>query len=296
MSGDTEASPTDRIVGETVRTTLADQLPSGGRIALLGDDRATADWLAERGHEVVRVISQREVDADEPVDSIGREAAAVQDDTGANASAGESDTGGVSVIVAEPMDLPFADDAFDAACWLGEGASAYTDGTRRTDAITEVARIVPADGPVVIAGLGRLAAVRLALAHSPEAVTDDLLRLVERGEFTAETLGDPLDSEASDAPEANPLVQRVPFYGYRLDAFEAELVNGDLVVDRVLGLDGAVLGADLAGVSDAAAHTVTEAVSRIHDERAVADGSFRLLAVCRPVAETTLDTEPTLVS
>ncbi len=252
----TDAMPTDRVVRETVRETLARRLPSDGRVAAIGTEPSTADWLAERS--VVTVVT--------PGDSPSR-----------------------GTVGARVTSLPFADEAFDAVCWLGDGPSAYTTQSDRTDAIAEAARIVPPDAPVIIAGLGRIAAFRLAFGCAPEAAADAGTRLLDDGRFTAERLGHP----AAETP----VTARLPFHAYRLDEFEAELVNQPLAVRRVLGLDGALLGVDqsLETLSAERLSAVGRAVRGIGGERAVADGSFRLLAVGRKLPNRSLDTEPSLV-
>lgn len=251
----------DQIAAETVRTALDDRLPEAGRVAVLAADRPTVQWLAETGRSMVWLRP-----------------------TGERGS-GSAD---VETIAARPTHLPLVDESVDAACWLGDGPSAYTAQADRTDALAELARLVPPDGPVFVAGLGRLAAFRLALSGAPESVATAAGRVIDDGAFTAERLGEP----------DGPITRRLPFHGYRLEGFEAELVDQPLAVRRVLGVDGLTLGADdaLAGLSDEQLSAVGRAARTVGGERAVADGSFRLLAVCRKLDDRSIDTEPSLVT
>ncbi|MFB6177384.1 MAG: methyltransferase domain-containing protein, partial [Halobaculum sp.] len=254
-----------------VRRTLDRYLPETGRIALVDGDGETATWLAERGAEVVRIVPEGGVTA-------ARESVR---------EAGVAER--VRVAAGEPRDLPIADDGVDAACWLGDGPSVYLDQSDRTDAVAEIARVVPEDEPVVVGGLGRIAALRTALAWNAADVAQSATGLFEDGEFTADRLG-------LDDADADPFGGRVPFYGYRLSGFEVELVNEDLVIERVLGLDGLLLGATraLEGLSDRELSGIEDAVERAEDERAVADGSLRLLAVGRTDRTAEIDTEAQL--
>lgn len=261
-----DTGPVDQIAAETVRTVLEDRLPTDGRVVVVGADRPTVEWLAGTGRSVVWIPP---------------------------AGGSRSASGGVETVSTRPTHLPLADESVDAACWLGDGPSAYTAQADRTDAIEALARVVPADGPVLVAGLGRLAAFRLALSDAPESVAAAAGRVIDDGVFSRERLG--LETQ----PESDgPIARRLPFYGYRLDGFEAELVNQPLAVRRVLGLDGVTLGADegLAALTDEQLSAVGRAARTIGGERAVADGAFRLLAVCRKLEDRSIDTEPSLVT
>lgn len=261
--------PVARTVASTVRRTLDDHLPTSGRIALLTSDHETATWLADRGCEVLRVVSPERV-------GTAREATRDADVA-------------VRVVAGEPRALPFDDDAVDACCWLGDGSSAYLEKEARTDAIGEITRVVPESQPIAVGAVGRLAALRVALAWNPSAVAADATDLFDDGAFTADRLG------LTDGAHS-PFGGRVPFYGYRRQGLTTELVHQDLVVRQVVGLDGLLLdtGDAIDTASDEDLSALDDAVQRASTDRAVADTSFRLLAVGRTDTVTEFDDDFTL--
>lgn len=281
-----------RIAAESVRRTLEDVLPESGRVGVVGDDATTA-WLADRGYAVVRIVPQSATrDARHPAERAGV-------------------TDRVRVVGGTPDHPPIVDEAFDAVCWLGDGPSAYPSGGVRRDALRAIVELVPEQGRVVVAGLGRIGALRLALSREPSGLSGAAVRLFEDGRFDADRLGgdvsdpdvvDPTasgaDSTLSDTEQSDAVAARLPFHGYRIQEFESELVNANLVVERVIGLDGLLVGTDSG--DDDLSTTALSKLARIARtagrERPVADSSFRLLAVCRRKRDRSLDTEPTVIS
>lgn len=255
--------PVDRLATDTLRSEIEDSVPWTGHLLQLGGDADTTRWLARQGHEVVRVV---------PNETEAAEYRAVLADGDATAS--ES----VSVVVADPSDLPQSDDSLDGACWLGDGLSALASESERIDAVAELERVVAPSGKLFLAGIGRFGAIRTELARAPEAVSQSFAALAGDGAFTRDRVG------AGDRPDSLP---ELPYHGFRLDHFEREVVESGAVVDRVLGLDGFLAGLDnLDGLSGSALQRIGAATDRVNTERSVADGAFRLLAVGRVTEDT----------
>lgn len=255
--------PVDRLATDTLRSEIEDSVPWTGQLLQLGGDTDTTRWLARQGHDVVRVVS------DETEAEACR--AALTDD---DATVSES----VSVVVADPSDLPQSDDSLDGACWLGDGLSTLASESERIDAVAELERVVAPSGKLFLAGVGRFGAIRTELARAPEAVSQSFAALADDGAFTRDRVG------SGDRPDSLP---ELPYHGFRLDRFEREIVESGAVVDRVIGLDAFLAGLDnLAGLSESAVQRIGAAADRVNAERSVADGALRLLAVGRVTEDT----------
>jgi SAM-dependent methyltransferase len=251
--------PLDHVARDALRSAISTETPWNGRLLQIGGTTATTRWLVAEGHEVVRIADG---------ESDGQSSASgVRDDL---ADAGVADS--VTVLDADPDDLPHDDDSLDGACWLGDGLSALPTEDDRVGRVEELARVVAPDGPLFVAGIGRFGALRTELARNPETVSQSFASLADDGEFTADRLG---RSEVASLPT-------LPYHGFRLDRFERELVEAGVVVNRALGLDGVLAGLDgLGDLSDTAVQRLSVATERVNAERSVADGALRLLAVCR---------------
>jgi SAM-dependent methyltransferase len=263
-------APLDRIASEALRSTVETTIPWEGRLLQLGGSDPTTRWLVSQGHEVCRCVADSARAADR------REAAA---------RAGIADS--VTVTAVDRLSLPFADDTLDGACWFGHGISTLTSQSDRIDAVSELGRVVAPDGLLFVTGVGRFGALRTELVRDPETVSQSFTALAEDGQFTADRVGprataqDDGNGESDLSGQLPPL----PYHGFRLDHFERELVEADIVVDRVVGLDSFLAGIDgLEDLSPAGIQRLGKAAERVNSERSVADGASRLLAVCRVTA------------
>lgn len=255
--------PVDRLATDTLRSEVEATVPWTGTLLQIGGDIDTTRWLVGQGHEIVRVVDDE------------TEAAELRTTLVDDATVSES----VSVIVADPRDLPQSTDGLDGACWLGDGLSTLASGSERIDAVAELERVVAPDGKLFLTGIGRFGAIRTELTRAPEPVSQSFAALVDGGSFTRDRVG------GGDRPASLP---DLPYHGFRLDRFEREIVESGAVVDRVLGLDAFLAGLDgLDSLSGSALRRVGAAADRVNGERSVADGALRLLAVGRVTEETT---------
>jgi SAM-dependent methyltransferase len=89
--------------------------------------------------------------------------------------------------------LPYPDDTFDATCCLGGVMSHVVDAERRRQATAELRRVTRPGGPVFVAVIGRLGAVRYGLKNSPEADMGPadwrvLEHVLDTGDYTADAV------------------------------------------------------------------------------------------------------------
>jgi 2-polyprenyl-3-methyl-5-hydroxy-6-metoxy-1,4-benzoquinol methylase len=210
-------------------------------------------WLAERGYEVQHTdLSSKQVSlAQEKVSQRNVEDSA-------------------TCQQADVRDLPFEDDRFDAVCCLGGVLSHVLDADERQRAIAELRRVTKPDSAVFVSVIGRLSSIRYGLKHGERFGL--LAHIAETGDYTEAAVGELADGEGW-----------AECHFFRADEFEAELEDGGLAVEQLVGLEGPAsqLQEELADVDEAGLADVREMVRKLREDRSIVDASEHMLAVCR---------------
>lgn len=257
-----DRNPVARLEFENTTDYLAENLPNSddasGSSRVLdagGGAGRYALWLARRGYEVTLAdLSAEQV-------RIAREKAEER---------GLSDR--VTCQQADLRDLPFEDEEFDAVCCLGGPLSHVVDPNERERAVSELRRVVSPDSPVFVSVIGRLNTLRDIV----ENVLDDshglLTHIAETGDYTEEAVEELAGGEGW-----------AECHFFRADEFEAELEDGGLTVEQLVGLEGPASGmqAELSDADDEQLADVREVVRELREDRSVVDTSEHMLAVCR---------------
>lgn len=246
---------------EGTLATLDEHLPADGRVldAGGGPGRYTVE-LAEQGYDVSHF------DPTPELVTIAREKVA---------EAGLEDA--VDCRLGDVRRLPYPDDAFDATCCLGGVMSHVVDAERRRRAAAELRRVTRPGGPVFVAVIGRLGAVRYGLKNFPEADMGPadwrvLEHVLETGDYTA----DAVERFGADEGWAE-------HHAFRVDELAELLSDAGLDPEAVVALEG--IAANLHGELSGADQTAIDAVSRIaaslRDDRTAADVSEHFMTVAR---------------
>jgi SAM-dependent methyltransferase len=232
-------------------------LPDAGRLLDAGGGAGRyVIWLAERGYDVTLV---------------DRSAGQLDVARGKIAERGLSDA--VANRRADVRDHPLEDGVFDAVCCLGGPLSHVLDADGRARAAGELARIARDDAPGLVSVMGRLAVLQELLLHTAVEETHELLLpLARTGDYDRDLVDGVLDD-----PEWTEC------HFYRADEFERELTDAGLSVETLVGLEAVASNFHdaLDDTSDDARESVRELAHRLREDRAVADLSEHLLAVCR---------------
>lgn len=253
-----EMTPKHRL--EFAHTThyLENVLPPSGHVLDVGGGPGRyALWLAERGYDVTMLEPserQREI-AREKLDEGGHHDVTVRD--------------------GDVRDIDVADDAADATLCLSGPLSHVIDEKEREQAVQELARVTRADGPVVVSVMGLLAVVENLIRHGPEFERGlrQLPHLLETSTYSREIL------ETTDVTDPN----FVECHFFRVAELEELLDGAGMTVETVAGLEGPAsnFGDVTEELDDEGMATVADAVSRLMEERSVADTSEHILAVAR---------------
>ena len=251
----------ERLEWEGTVERLRRYLPPGGRVLDVGGGAGRyAVWLAERGYDVVLV------DPSEGQRELAREK-----------TAEHGVDGRVTVRAGDVRDLAFDDGVFDATLCLGGPLSHVLDAGERETAAAELCRVTAVGGPVFVSVMGRLHVLLVnLLAPDRDVERFDLLpELAETGDYDA----DLLDGRGSEFVET---------HFFRADELEGLLSGAGLTVEELVGLEGlaSVYGAGSleglpADLSDHQREHVRRLVETLRGDRAVADCSAHVLAVCR---------------
>lgn len=251
-----DRDPVTRMEFEGTVAALERDLPATGRVLDAGGAAGRyAAWLADRGHDADLLdLSRRQTE-------LARERAA----TGERA-------GSVTVAQGDLRALPYPDDAFDAICCLGGPLSHVIDADERATAAAELRRVATPGAPVFVSVIGRLGMLRDIVKHGLADSHGLLAPIARDGDYTAERVAEHADGEGWAA-----------CHGFRVDELEAELTDAGLTVERVLGLENVAhrMNAALADAPDEAVADVRAVVERLREDRAAADVSEHILAVCR---------------
>ncbi|MFB6151564.1 MAG: methyltransferase domain-containing protein [Haloarculaceae archaeon] len=234
-------------------------LPETGRVLDAGGGAGRyAVWLAERGYDVTLV------DPSEGQRRTAREKVAER---------GSEDR--VAVREGEVRDLAFDDGAFDATLCLGGPLSHVLDADERARAAAELDRVTASGGPVFASVMGRLNLLVLLLVDGKHLSALDLL--ARTGDYDADFV-ERLDHDS--------MFTETHFF--RADEFEALLAGAGLTVEELVGLEGLAsvftagrLRERAEGLSDGERDGVRALVEELRDDRATADVSAHVLAVCR---------------
>lgn len=255
-----DANPVARLEFEATTDYLAEELPDSGdtseSVRVLdagGGPGRYACWLAERGYEVQHTdLSNEQV-------SLAQQKASQRNVEEA-----------VTCQQADVRGLPFEDDQFDAVCCLGGVLSHVLDAEERQRAIGELRRVANPDSPVFVSVIGRLSSIRYGLKHGERFGL--LAHIAETGDYTQEAVAELADGEGW-----------AECHFFRADEFEAELEDGGLTVDQLVGLEGPAsqLQEELADADESELADVREMVQELREDRSVADTSEHMLAVCR---------------
>lgn len=239
---------------------LETHLPPDGRVLDVGGGAGRyAVWLAERGYDVTLLdLSETQVE-------LAREKAA-DHDVADHVTARRGDV----------RSLDVGTDAFDATLCLGGPLSHVLDADERAAAAAELARVSRPNAPVFVSVMGRLAALQNIIQHAgevPDEVDETELvpELARNGTYDRALL------EAHGREPAG-----FDLHLFRVAELEALLENAGLAVETVAGLESVASLRregldDLSGEKRAA---VEEAVDLLREDRAVADLSSHVLAVC----------------
>lgn len=246
---------------EGTLATLDEHLPAEGRVLDAGGGPGRyAVELAERGYDVSHVDPTPEL-----VD-IAREK---------TAAAGLADA--VDCRLGDVRRLPYPDDAFDATCCLGGVLSHVVDPAERREAAAELRRVTRPGGPVFVAVIGRLGAVRYGLKNSPEADMGPadwrvLEHVLETGDYTEEAV------ERFGADEG-----WAEHHAFRVDELETLLSEAGLAPEAVVALEGiaANLHDELSGADETAVDALGRIAASLRGDRAAADVSEHFLVVAR---------------
>jgi len=172
--------------------------------------------------------------------------------------------------------LPYPADRFDGVCCLGGPVSHLLAPADRQTALTELGRVATPGAPILVAVMGRLAALRDTIKHvlpDAEPPYGLLEALADDGRYTAERVGRYRDGDGWAETKF-----------FRAAELEHECEAAGLRVERLVGLEGVAsnLAPELAGVDDAAMAMVESLVAEHRTDPAVVDNAEHILAVCRP--------------
>lgn len=237
---------------------LERHLPPGGRVVDVGGaaGRYTV-WLASRGYRVTLV------DPSERQREIAREKVAERD----LESAVEIEDGDV-------RDLQFDTGRFDAALCTGGPLSHVRDASERRTAAAELRRVTASGGAAFVSVMGLLNVLQILATNGRHL--ELLPDLAETGDFDADLLSEH-DTRAGFTET----------HFFRVAELEELLEDAGFEVGTLAGLEGvASLHGDgafadaLADLDDEAVAGVRRVVERLLEDRAAADLSSHLLAVC----------------
>ncbi|WP_458204932.1 class I SAM-dependent methyltransferase [Haladaptatus sp. NG-SE-30] len=247
-----EATPVTRIEFAQTIDYLDEHLPDSGRILDAGGGPGRyAIWLAEAGYEV------EHVDLSDELVRIAREQVEERDLESS-----------VTCQQGDICDLPFEDDSFDAVCCLGGPLSHVVDADDRAQAMAELRRVATPDAPVFASVIGRLTTLRDIVKHVLDDSHSILSDIAETGDYTADLVNDEGWAEC---------------HFFRAAELETELESAGFTIEKIVGLEGIAsnMAPELAEADDEAVEDVREVVRTLREDRAVADFSEHILAVCR---------------
>ncbi|MFB6104533.1 MAG: class I SAM-dependent methyltransferase [Halobacteriaceae archaeon] len=215
-------------------------------------------WLAEQGYGVEH--------CDLSIEQVGLARARVADHNLEDRVACRS---------ADIRSLPYAADHFDGVCCLGGPLSHLLDPADRATALAELGRVGAPGAPVLVAVMGRLAALRDTIKHVlPDADPPYglLEALAEDGRYTADRVDEYRDGDGWAETKF-----------FRAAELERECEAAGLPVERRVGLEGIAsnLAPELAELDDAAMGMVEDVVADQRTDPAVVDNAEHILAVCR---------------
>ncbi|WP_134669811.1 class I SAM-dependent methyltransferase [Halorussus marinus] len=251
-----DRDPVTRMEFDNTTDYLADRLPESGRVLDAGGGPGRyACWLAERGYEVEHC-------------DLSHEQVAIAREKLADRGLGDA----VTCRQADLRTLPFETDSFDAVCCLGGPLSHVVDGDERARATRELRRVARPDAPAFVSVIGRLAMLRDILTFSVEEAHGLLAPVAADGDYTAERVREFADGEGW-----------AECHGFRVDEFEAELVDADFEVETLVGLENVAARTkrELSAADDEAVADVRAVVRRLREDRTAVDVSEHMLAVCR---------------
>jgi len=246
---------------EGTMATLDDHLPDDGRVLDAGGGPGRyAVELAERGYNISHLDPTPEL-----VD-VAREKAA---------SAGVAES--IDHRLGDVRALPYPDDAFDATCCLGGVLSHVLDETERRAAAAELRRVTRPGGPVFVAVIGRLGAVRYGIKNSAESdvgpadwrVIEHILETGDYTEAAVERFG------ATEGWAEN--------HTFRVDELETLLATAGLAPAEVVALEGIAsnLHDELADADETAVEAIRRIAESLRRDRAAAEVSEHFMVVAR---------------
>jgi len=256
-----EETPVKGLELEGTLATLDEHLPDAGRVLDAGGGPGRyAVELAERGYDVSHLDPTPELVA------VAREKAADADLADA-----------VDHRLGDVRRLPYPDDTFDATCCLGGVLSHVVEEAERRAAAAELRRVTRPGGPVFVAVIGRLGAVRYGVKNGAGGdadpadwrVTEHVLETGDYTEGVVERFG------AAEGWAEN--------HTFRVDELEALLSDAGLAPETVVALEGIFsnLHDELADADEAAVDAVRRIAESLRHDRAVADVSEHFMIVGR---------------
>lgn len=230
-------------------------LPESGHIldAGGGAGRYTV-WLAEQGYEVTLI------DVSDEQRRIAHKKIERRDLSNQ-----------VSIESGDIRSLADSDDTYDAVLCCGGPLSHVVDGEQRAAALEELRRVATSDAPVFISVMGRLAVLQSIIKGAPH-LYHLLPHLAETGDWSREIAKDSLDE-----PEF------VECHFFRAEELERDLTEEGFNVVAIAGLEGVASNFDheVEEATENQQEYVAEVVCETREDRAVADLSNHILAICR---------------
>lgn len=254
-------TPVKRLELDGTLAMLDEHLPGDGRVLDAGGGPGRyAVALAERGYDVSHLDPTPELVA------VAREKVAEADVDGA-----------VDHRLGDVRALPYPDDAFDATCCLGGVLSHVLDEADRRAAAAELRRVTRPGGPVFVAVIGRLGAVRYGIKNAAEegAAPADwrvVEHVLETGDYTEDAV------ERFGAEEG-----WAENHTFRVAELETLLSDAGLDPKQVVALEGvaANLHEELADADEAAVDAVGRIAASLRHDRAAADVSEHFMVLAR---------------